>query len=496
MRDSKLIKVLSILESKEIDRLSLFIQFSFFTKGKQPRRVSRLLEYILRLYPSFDQTELEKEKIFAAIYPKRQFNKGSLSKLTTDAIKLVYQFIVVVLMENAPIMSYWGRLTQFFLDRKFDKGFLYAQEEWRKVQAKLPYKEQKYFYEQFQLEVEKMKGAFRTNEKKNDLNLPEVIHNLDVFYVISKMEYCSYILSQANHTKLDFKQSKNLLHEVLQIAKEQYLHIPTVSAYYHVFPLLTRESKASMKDYMMLREKLAEHRGEISKGTLRTIHSYMRNFLVYCYNQGDSSRLKDLFELFKDQVELRTIYQDDYHILESTLQSAITVAIKLGEIQWAKEFLIAHENRINGADEGKGVFEFNLANLYFYEGDYDRSLDIILKYNFKEVFYKLAARRLEIMLYYEIKIDFDVFGARLDAFKSFIHELKKNLPKDKFSPNNNFIKLLFQVFTILKKNVKRNYSVQEIHKDKIHGLMTKLEKEEQMAEKEWLQKTLQRLYST
>ncbi len=38
-------------------------------------------------------------------------------------------------------------------------------------------------------------------------------------------------------------------------------------------------------------------------------------------------------------------------IIASTLQSAITVALKLGKVEWASNFLEVHRHRLVGADD-------------------------------------------------------------------------------------------------------------------------------------------------
>ena len=48
----------------------------------------------------------------------------------------------------------------------------------------------------FKLEKERLKYLLKLNDKKGDLNLPAVIQNLDLYYIVAKMEYCSYLLTR------------------------------------------------------------------------------------------------------------------------------------------------------------------------------------------------------------------------------------------------------------------------------------------------------------
>ena len=245
-----------------------------------------------------------------------------------------------------------------------------------------------------------------------------------------------------------------------------------------------------------MKKVLEQYVNLIPKGALRTIHNYMRNYLANRYIQGDSTNLPELFELFKKQIQQGTIYQDGIHIWASTLQSAITVALRLKEHEWAMNFLKQHETRIKGADDTKSIFQFNLANIYFHNEEYQNAEDCLEKFHFRDMFYNLAVRRLEIKLNIETQLSLDVFEFRLKALKSFVYEYKKLLSQNIFESNNNFVKLLMQLFTILKDE-DNLYSSKNKAKNsrptRIESLIDKVKNEKAIAEREWLLEKLQTL---
>lgn len=105
-------------------------------------------------------------------------------------------------------------------------------------------------------------------------------------------------------------------------------------------------------------------------------------------------------------------------------------------------------------------------------------------------------RRLELKIQYETHLLLDIFESRLKSFKSFIHEHKPILLADKFESNNNFIKILLQIFTLLRKIEAGKSQYREETQDLpvvIRKLITRLGKMKIVAEREWLEAKLIRL---
>jgi hypothetical protein len=269
-----------------------------------------------------------------------------------------------------------------------------------------------------------------------------------------------------------------MLDEVLETAKKQFIDVPIVAAYYYSYLLLMkRDHLENYKNLKVLFQTTSN--GPFSSGLLKAVHSYMRNYIADKYNQGDPSCLPELFALFKNHAEQGTLLQDSGTILASTLQSAITVALKLGEVEWALNFLETHRHRLVGADDTEAIYQFNLANCHFHRGDYAVVEHCLANYNFREQFYKLAARRMEIKLYYETNSP--LLDSRLGAFKIFVHELKNILPPDKIAPNNHFADLMRQI--IAPKTLGNTARVEK--------LLEKLVLQKAVAEREWLKEKLE-----
>jgi hypothetical protein len=312
------------------------------------------------------------------------------------------------------------------------------------------------------------------NDKKGDINLPATIRSLDKFYIITKLEYCCNFFMRSASTQLSVQESFFLLEEVLETARSHYFNEPVIQALYYSIQLLRHNDNHAQEYYQQLKIVLDSFSESFSPRLLETLHSYMRKYIANRYNHGDNACLPELFDLFKNHIRLGTVYKDGRFILASALQNIVAVAVRLGEHEWATNFLREHKDRIIGADDVESIYQFNLATCYFHRGDFKTAERHLANHQFREVYYKLAARRLEIKLYYETKSV--LLDARLDAFKVFVHELKSLLPPDMIEPNNHFADLMRQILTP-KTLGNRN---------RINKLIKKMEIQKAVAEREWL----------
>lgn len=480
MNQTKLIRLLKAFRGKELAQLGQFLKSPLFNDGSRPQKVQALLEHLARFYPEFEGAELKKEAVFKGIFPEEKFSESKLDKVTSELFKATKKFIALCLCADEQVheQAHGLALAQFYRQRGMRPEFHLAIEQLEKLQKETACQEQDYFFRQFALETERVRQLVRHNDRKTDINLPGAIQYLDIYYVISKMEYCSYLLTRGAHVNLHSPQSFTLLNEVLEMAKNHYLYVPVVAAYYHALLMLTRGEEEAIAAYQALKIVLEENVSQFSPGTLRLLQSYLRNHVAERYNRGESACLPELVESFKRHAQMGTLFQDDQNILASTLQSAVAAALKAGEHEWALDFLQKNRYRVVGADEPEAFYRLNLANCYFHQGNFQASEESLSGVNFRDIFYKLAARRLEVKLFFELNSP--VFEARLEAFKIFVHELKKILSPDKIAPNNHFADLLRQIVAPQTLgNVKR-----------IEKLQEKLRTQKAVAEREWLAEKL------
>jgi len=124
------------------------------------------------------------------------------------------------------------------------------------------------------------------------------------------------------------------------------------------------------------------------------------------------------------------------------------------------------------------VYLYNKANLLFYQKKHGAVLDTLRNSKFKDIFYKLSSKRLQIKVFYSLlekdESYFDILQNTLNAFKKYIYtnnEVTENYKEG----NKNFLKLTYKLLELDKKQ-----------QDKIIDFFFELDNTSQIAEYDWL----------
>ena len=157
------------------------------------------------------------------------------------------------------------------------------------------------------------------------------------------------------------------------------------------------------------------------------------------------------------------------------------MALRLKQFDWVEQFIEEHKDRLLGADNPEEVYRFNKANLHFHQQNFDRALDL-LSARYSDIYYELAARRLEIKIFYEIRSP--LLDSKTEAFKVFgFRQAKRKLPDTPKIGNNNFIDLLRQMTNPATLG----------NQPRIEKLRKRLKEKQIIAERDWLAEKLNTL---
>ncbi|MCB0662160.1 MAG: hypothetical protein KDC24_05445 [Saprospiraceae bacterium] len=489
MVNSKLLRLLNALNSDEIKALDKFILSPLHLAGKRPLKVQLLLQYLIPYHPDFKEEEITEEKLFNILFPAEEFNKNKLDKVSSNATKTVHNFIAFYAKSEFQEIEDLITLARFFQERGLSKDYLSAYNKATKMLESISQKGKEYYQLKFYLEQEHLEFQLKTNDKKSIHNLADVINRLDQYFFIHRLQFSYYLLTKSVSTKGELKDHIQLLSPIRKAIEENHLSIPLLEVYYHAYDVLPKANQVGNGNFSKLQLALKKSGHLIPHKELLAIHNFMRNYLANQYIHGDLSALSKLFELLKEQILQKTIYYDGQRIFASTLQNAITVALKLNETDWALEFLEKHKNKIQGADSPEDLYRFHLADIYFYKGEFEKAKQTLDKFHFRELYYNLAVRRLEVKLHFETSDVLEFLESRLNALKSLMFDHQKWLPKDKFEANNNFVKIAYQLFRIMEEKEKLSFLKEKPAKAfsiKISSLDTQIKEEKFLAEREWL----------
>ena len=479
MHNNKLLKTLAAFSKDELKDLEKFIKSPFFDKEKSPNKIIALFLYIKKYHPKYEHKALSKERAFKQLFDTEPFNKLKIERVIGSLHNKIKRFISFQFNErNHDFVKEQLALAKFYKDRNLPVWFESTIEKLQEHQKGLTIREQDFYQNQFLIEREIHDFNSVYNFKKGDLNLPSTINNLDIFYVLSKLMHVCFLLSQNQNISIELDKSLVLIKAIGElIEQDEYFDIPIIKLYYQVFFMLRHTE--TVEPFTKFRTLLQEYKTSISTAELKNLKAYERNYLVMKTTKGDTSFRKDLFDLYKEQLQEGYIYYEG-KLLPGMFRNIVKCGLFLDEFVWVNQFLTEHKDRIGGTHSPDDVYQFNRANYFFYIKEYEKAVDILAS-KYEDRFYHIAARRLKLMCYYETKSP--ILEHEINAFNRFIRNKSLNLSENYKEHFTNFVNMFLQ---IIHPNTFKN-------KQRIDTIINRIENLQRIAEKAWLIEKLEEL---
>lgn len=479
MRASILIETIKTLDRSELSDFTKYVQSPFFNAHKNADRVIALLDYIQQFYPKLENNKLNKAVVYCSLFPQQPIVKGKLEKLMSQLLKLlkgflIYQYSEIQSEEKAALLSLATAYKEKGLTTRFDQTIDQLRRKLNGIGNNKSFYYYQYMTEQL---ISEFNGLH--NQRKGNLNLPETVRSLDIYYILNKLENSCVLLSQNKLAPSEDPDVLMFLPEITHLIDEGYYHeVLLIKIYYHIFRML--QSEENEASYRECRSLLRQHAQDLAPVQLNQFQTYARNYCIEQYNRGRKQYLEELFDLYGDQLKDGSIYYDG-KLRPSTIKNIVNLGLKLNQFDWVKTFLDDHQDKITGTQYPEEVYHFNMALYYFHRNQYQQAIERLAA-TYEDTFYNIEARRLEIKIYYEE--DSVLLEAKVDALKALIFRMsKKILSASQKERNNRFVDMLRQL--IHPKTYKNEERINKI-RNKIEGLRY-------IVEKEWLLEKLEEL---
>lgn len=474
MEQSQLIELIQTLQPKEKEQILQFATLTFFNQGRMKAQVVPLLDICLN-HPWHDpQQKLQKEEVFAALFPHQEFVEGKLEKVMVEAHKVVRAFLLV--------QYYFRKENEFHHVFDFSeivrlKGLegRYQQQLSRlqKSQEESVDKNERYFHRQFILEYAIHDDESLRNQKKGDLNIPNVLYALEAHYYLNRLALLNRFLLQQKIAALDAPEIIKSFLEYPYVPAIYLEESPSLRINFGIFNLLRKKNPES-PDVRFLFNLLLFYEKSLHSASLREFYAYLRNLCVLisnAFSDDDEIRLT-LYELYKDNLDRGYLhYEGKLH--PNTYGAVSSIAVRIKDFEWALEFIEKYKNDLIGENESQDIYRLNLANYLFGVGRFSECLDNIPATS-PFVDYLLHGKRLELKALYELGSE--LLPYKLDAFRMFLSRTSSKILSDTQKQMNvDFSNLLHQILYSTPGDEKR-----------AERMVKRVEEKKQAAEWRWL----------
>lgn len=500
MHDSKLLKLLATLllttevgqltRRQQQNKLRRLLASPYFAHEKD-KHILSLFDYIVQYLPNTQHPALARQAAAQHLFPSRPFDERlylELRRTMTDLTDLLDKYIVQQTIEQ-DVQQSQRVLFNFYTHYLIDTAAAHEQllQTMRQHNAQRPQNSTFYYNEWViaSLEFEYL-SLQPANEEQGILQMQRMAHNLEVFFIISKLsQYCHYLNLRkriALSSILDIDT-----HLLRFIEHSPYRSLPVVSIYYHAFMMLHEETQAEPY-FTELKQLLIEHKAVLSNEALQNFYTYTENHCTLQILSGNNHYRRPLFELYAEQLTSGVIYVDGFLDIRK-FKNIVTLAVWLNEFDFAHTFIGQHQHRIQDRYQQE-AYHYCRAYLYFGMKKYDLVIDHLhLAQQQKRYFniaYRTDSHKLFIKTYYECK-ESNLLAAKLNTFAAFVRNNLGGVAQSQLA-NNNFVKIMRKLLSLIETNplYGNKLAAQRKTRKTIDEIQQLLQRETYIAERQWI----------
>ena len=416
MLNNSLILGLNKLSRKEMTR---FRDFSLSPYHNKNVEVVAFLEYLNGIYPDFNEKRCDKYKIWSKITKRKTFNQAHFNLLISYALRLFESFLAVEKLTTKTEEEQFlcmENLRERLLFKHYEKLFRNTSKDLKKGE----YRDADYYLTQYRFANESDQKYLKVTQKRTDDGLQQKQDALDLWFMAMKLrDACEMYM---RHRLYGQEYEAGLLTEVLDKIKTQQAHfqdIPAVHIYYLAYEML-RLNEA--KDYFLLKDEIEKQSSLFPKSELQNIYNYLQNFCIRQINQGATEFHKELFQIYRSQLEKGLIFDKEGNLLEWHYKNIVTVGLRSKNYDWVRAFIEDYKKYLL-PEVIENAYSFNLANYFFAVKNYQEVLPLLIQVEYSDMRYKLDVRALLLRTYYHLE-ETEPFYALCDSFNQLLIRTK------------------------------------------------------------------------
>lgn len=473
MLGSKLIEMFKTLSKKELPKFKDYVSSPIYNKSD---KVVHLFEIIKEEYPKCDSSNLDKEVVFKRLYPSKVMEDSSLRALMSQLTKLLENFFAFLEYESNVNLQERLKLIAF-TERRLNS--IYERQQKQSLQrAKKQKQSNELFYHQFRLlDIYFQFNIVNNNRDIKNSGLQELMYNLDLYYIASKLKYASALMNR--QSVLATKYELHFLEEIFERVQGSDLYdISFVKIYYNLCMLSIAEN--SHDYYKELKVLMAEKSKELTRTEIRPLYIALSNYCIRQIKSGNTKYLYELFELHKKLLREKIFLFEDGFLSPHTYKNIVTVSLRVKEHDWTKKFIQEYRNKLH-PDYRLSSHNYALASLNFSLQKYDYSKELLLEVQFFDDYYQLAYKILLIKNYYELE-EMIVLKSSIEALRVYLIR-QKNISTTNRMAYQNFVKFIQRLLRIKEGGTKKIT-------DLLHDVQSP---SRQVAERQWLIEKIEEL---
>ncbi len=553
MRNSPLIRTLQLLNKDELDALYYFVSSPIFNERNRFQDTLALFEYLRPHFPDFDDAALSRDKAGAALFPERKSKEDEINKAMAQLMNVLRQFIIFrhfavrdgkiarksaqkAFSEDPVLLLNFARqqvaLMHFYRNRigkkarptppppaadnekrtrKTDHFFEFLHEDLlENMHAQTDFQRfENPEFDEYHLflylgEYEKFHYDSLVEQRGQDHNILSAMQALDRHYLHSKIDLMirmAHFMTMTTVFPPDSEEYRQweanaaIMRLFMQeMDARQYLQEPSLQLQCQMLHFLLEKNPQAADQKALEAARLLKLYGhQLPAKRTTDLRVILRAYWGRRYGATRDERLLEhSFELMRHQLEADG---PEKPIQSSHYVNCVLIAIHLGKLDWAKNFIEQVGERVEAAKEPRLIREIIAALCAFESNDFARAETLLPHYfNYSaldDIFHYAIAATLDVRIRYELnKLDEDEALNMLKATRTFI-EREKKLPAHRKAERLLFFKISEKLYKLRQKmQFKKTDIAAEL--DALQEILDT----QPVVDKKWLNAKLQALKSS
>jgi len=468
---SKLIGLLRNCDSIELKRFEKYMSSPYFNTNEANLKIITILR---KAAPEFKAKKINREKIFASIYPNKAYSDKSMSNLMSEVVKHLENFWAFEKFNKNKISRKISLAKNYYEHNIEHIGEQLLDDAVKDLQKIKPHATELY---ERQLDINTIKHEIiEAKEQRNvEPNLQAIHDQLDSYFIVSKLKYyykCLNFTGLTDH-KYDINMKKSVMD---QAESEKYAEHDAIQIYYHaVKTLLSFEND---ENFIELKRLLIKNSSNYAPDEVQDMIRTARNFAIRRLNRGESTYAVEALDLYKLELSEGLLYDQD-SISDVPTRNIVLLAKMAKETEWALSFLTKYKRFIS-----KETFTFCKASVKFGRSEYEEVLDLLGKTSFSDPLLNLSVRALNLQTHFEKFIQNKENYKYEDNLEDYIASFNKHLKVHTGELTarvlfyQNLLDYVSELFEMLKKD--------KINKSALKKMKDSVNEKKQVAQKLWL----------
>jgi hypothetical protein len=462
-------------------RFSEFAHSPYFNKHLGIRT---LVAYLSKIYPDFKDRNCEREVILKNVFPLQKNKQNELALLFTYSLRLMEQFLTQEqFKENTPFHKIL--LLRRLRDKKQFRFYEKISQKFDRELDNSQFKDSEHFNIQFLKAAESDSYYTERSKHEQDHSIQQKQNNLDNYYLALKLRDTCEMIFRTRIIKVDYSTPlmESLIEEIRQNT-DRYAKNPSIIVYFRIYQMIINGEHQFYYDALPV---IQENSHFFSKPELHTIYNYLQNYCIEQINKGQGQFLQESFILYKDQLEKELLTDSNGFLSQWHYKNIVTAGIRLKEMDWTFDFIEKYKELLN-PKVLENAYTFNLASYYYSTRQLEKVLDLLVRLEYTDIRYSLAAKSLLLRTYYDLEEN----EALISLTRSFSQYLSRNtlIPEGRKKAMANLVRYTNRAFQI-KSNldfVSKKKSQTELSKLKIE-----MESTDTIINKDWLDQKVKEL---